>query len=90
MSIRRVVPDITCNRIHERRKFYTEFLGFDVAMDMDWVVTLASPSNPTAQITLVQETGSEPQPNMTIEVDDVDALHSHAVGIGLHVVYLDG
>jgi hypothetical protein len=70
MSIRRVVPDITCNRIDESRNFYTEVLGFDMAMDMDWVVTLASPSNPTAQITLVHETGSEPQPNMTIEVDD--------------------
>jgi catechol 2,3-dioxygenase-like lactoylglutathione lyase family enzyme len=88
MSIRRVVPDITCNRIHESRKFYTEFLGFDVAMDMDWVVTLASPSNPTAQITLVQETGSaEPQPNMTIEVDDVNAVHAKAIGLGLKVVY---
>jgi catechol 2,3-dioxygenase-like lactoylglutathione lyase family enzyme len=87
MSIRRVVPDITCNQIHESRKFYTEFLGFDVAMDMDWVVTLASPSNPTAQITLVQETGSEPLPNMTIEVDDVDAVHSKAFGLGLQVVY---
>ena len=32
MSIRRVVPDITCNQIHESRKFYTGFLGFDVAM----------------------------------------------------------
>jgi predicted enzyme related to lactoylglutathione lyase len=87
MSIRRVVSDITCNQIHESRKFYTGFLGFDVAMDMDWVVTLASPSNPTAQITLVQETGSEPLPNMTIEVDDVDAVHSKAVGVGLKVVY---
>jgi len=88
MSIRRVVPDITCNQIHESRKFYTEFLGFDVAMDMDWVVTLVSPSNPTAQITLVQETGSaEPQPNMTIEIDDVDAVHAKAVGLGLKIVY---
>ena len=87
MSIRRVVPDITCNRIHESRKFYTEFLGFDVAMDIDWVVTLVSPSNPTTQITLVQETRSEPQPNMTIEVDDVDAVHTKAVGLGLQVVY---
>lgn len=37
MSIRRVVPDITCNQIHKSRKFYTGFLGFDVAMDMDWL-----------------------------------------------------
>jgi catechol 2,3-dioxygenase-like lactoylglutathione lyase family enzyme len=78
---------ITCNRIHESRMFYTEILGFDVAMDMDWVVTLTSPSNPTAQITLVQETGSEPLPNMTIEVDDVDAVHAKAVGLAAQVVY---
>ena len=78
---------ITCNRIHESRKFYTEILGFDVAMDMDWVVTLTSPSNPTAQITLVQETGSEPLRNMTIEVDDVDAVHAKAVGLAAQVVY---
>jgi Glyoxalase/Bleomycin resistance protein/Dioxygenase superfamily len=74
MSIRRVVADIICNQIHESQKFYTGFLGFDVGMDMDWVVTLLSPCNPTAQLTLVQKTGSgDPQPNMTIEVDDVDA-----------------
>lgn len=34
-DIRRVVPDITCNQIHESRKFYMGFLGFDVAMDTD-------------------------------------------------------
>ena len=88
MNIRRIVPDITCKRIEESRKFYTEVMGFDVAMDMDWVVTLTSPSNPTAQITLVQETGSAaPQPNVTIEVDDVDALNAKAIGLGLQVVY---
>jgi catechol 2,3-dioxygenase-like lactoylglutathione lyase family enzyme len=88
MSIRRVVPDITSNRIDESRKFYTEFLGFDVAMDMGCVVTLASPSNPTAQITLVRETGSAtPHPNLTIEVADVDAMHAKAVVLGLQVVY---
>jgi catechol 2,3-dioxygenase-like lactoylglutathione lyase family enzyme len=88
MSIRRVVPDIISNRIDESRKFYTEFLGFDVAMDMGSVVTLASPSNPTAQITLVRETGSAaPHPNLTIEVADVNAVHANAVALGLQVVY---
>ena len=55
MSIKRAVPDIISERIDESRKFYTEFLGFDVAMDMGWVLTFASPSNPTAQITLVRD-----------------------------------
>jgi catechol 2,3-dioxygenase-like lactoylglutathione lyase family enzyme len=72
----------------ESRKFYTEFLGFDVAMDMGWVLTFASPSNPTAQITVVR--GSDkaaPQPNISIEVVDVDAVHAKAVELDLPIVY---
>ena len=33
MSIRRVVPNIQSERIDESRKFYTGFLGFDVARE---------------------------------------------------------
>jgi catechol 2,3-dioxygenase-like lactoylglutathione lyase family enzyme len=88
MSIKRVVPDIVSDRIDESRKFYTEFLGFDIAMDLGWVLTFASPSNPTAQITLVR--GSEKEmrhPNLSIEVEDVDAVHAKAVALGLQIVY---
>jgi catechol 2,3-dioxygenase-like lactoylglutathione lyase family enzyme len=88
MSIKRVVPDIVSERIDESRKFYTEFLGFDVVMDMGWVLTFAWQSNPTAQLTLVR--GSEKatgHPNVSIEVEDVDAVHAKAVTLGLHTVY---
>jgi catechol 2,3-dioxygenase-like lactoylglutathione lyase family enzyme len=88
MSIKRVVPDILSERIDESRKFYTEFLGFDVAMDMAWVLTFASPSNPTAQITLVQRPEERaPHPSLSIEVEDVDAIHAKAVALGLQIVY---
>ena len=72
----------------ESRKFYADFLGFDVAMDMGWVLTFASPDSPTAQVTVVRagET-STPQPNMSIEVSDVDAVHAKAVALGLPIVY---
>ena len=57
-------------------------------MDMGWVLTFASASNPTAQITVVQGgESSTPQPNMSIEVDDVDAVHAKAVELGLAIVY---
>jgi hypothetical protein len=72
MSIERVVPDIMSQRMDESRKFYTEFLGFDVAMDMGWVLTFASPQNPTAQITVMQRNEKAgPQPNMSIEVEEL-------------------
>ena len=90
MDIRRVVPDIETDRMDESRKFYTEFLGFDVAMDMGWIVTLISPSNRTAQINLLQAPAQAPtrsQLAMSIEVADVDAVHAKAVVLGVPIVY---
>jgi len=88
MSIKRVVPDIASERMDESRKFYTEFLGFNVAMDMGWIVTLVSPSNPTAQITLLQRTEPDAaHPQLSIEVADVDAAHAKATALSLPIVY---
>ena len=73
-------------KMDESRKFYTEFLGFDLAMDMGWVLTFVSPTNPTAQNTVVRKTEeATPQANISIEVDDVD--HAKAVALGLPIVY---
>ena len=90
MTIRRVVPNISTDRLDESRKFYAEFLGFEVAMDMGWIVTLVSPSNPTAQVGLLRvDTPVPPSQNLSLsfEVGDVDALHAKAVAQGMPVVY---
>jgi catechol 2,3-dioxygenase-like lactoylglutathione lyase family enzyme len=87
MGIRRVVPDLNSKVLEETRNFYVDLFGFDVAMDMGWVVTLASPDNPTAQITISHGGSGSVEPNLTIEVDDVDEVHSSAVERGLDIVY---
>ncbi len=88
MSIQRVVPNIKSDHLDESRKFYNEFLGFNIAMDMGWVVTLASPTNPTAQVTLLAAPDSTtPHPNISIEVADVDAVHAAALARGHQIVY---
>ena len=77
MSIRRVVPDIASERFDESRQCYADVLGFKVVMDLGSVVTLASPTNPTAQITLMRrDDSSRLLPQVTIEVADVDAFSS--------------
>jgi predicted enzyme related to lactoylglutathione lyase len=88
MSILRVVPNIKSAHLDESRKFYTEFLGFDVAMDMGWIVTFVSPTNPTAAVTLLQEPDSVlPHPQISIEVSDIDATYANAVAGGLEIVH---
>jgi len=88
MTVRRIVPDIKSKTIDASRTFYADVLGLEVAMDMGFVVTLVSPSNPTAQITLLRDDDStEPVPQISIEVADVDDVHSRAVSQGARVVY---
>ena len=72
----------------DSQKFYTEFLGMQLAMDMGWIQTFVSPQNQTAQITLLQSTGQAvPNPNLSIEVEDVDSAHAKAVEMGYPIVY---
>ena len=87
MNIRRVVPDIPSERMEESKTFYTN-LGFDVAMDLGWIVTLVSPENPTAQVSLLQSSPDTTlQPNMSIEVADVDAAYAKAQEQAQSIVY---
>lgn len=90
MGIRRVVPNITSDRVDESRRFYVTLLGFEVAMDMGWIVTLSAPSNPTAQISLVRGEAPSGSPNavtLTVEVADVDEVHAKALSGGHPIVY---
>jgi catechol 2,3-dioxygenase-like lactoylglutathione lyase family enzyme len=86
MTIRRVVPNIRTDRPAETRDFFVDLLGFEVAMDLDWVATLASPDNPSAQITIV---GGDDMaaPGISVEVADVDAVHAKALERGLEIAY---
>jgi catechol 2,3-dioxygenase-like lactoylglutathione lyase family enzyme len=86
VTIRRAVPNIRSDRPGETRDFFVDLLGFEVAMDMGWVMTVASPSNPSTQITIV---GGDDMsaPGISVEVEDVDAVHAKAIERGFDIAY---
>jgi catechol 2,3-dioxygenase-like lactoylglutathione lyase family enzyme len=87
MSIRRAMPDIRSEAMEESRDFYG-LLGFEEVMNHGWVMTLASPSNPTAQVTLMSHDKTAPVvPDLSIEVDDVDAAYEVMRESGAEVVH---
>lgn len=89
MSVRRVVPNIQSDAMAESRDFYG-LLGLEEVMNLGWVVTLASPANPTAQVSLFRsEKTDETEPvtaDVSIEVDDVDAVYAAVLDSGATVV----
>ena len=86
MSISRAVPNIRSERPAETRDFFVDVLGFEVAMDMGWIVTVASPTNPSAQVTIIGN-DDPAAPGISVEVADVDAAHAKAVEQGFEIVY---
>jgi catechol 2,3-dioxygenase-like lactoylglutathione lyase family enzyme len=85
-TIARTVPNIRSDRPAETRDFFAELLGFELVMDLGWVVTVASPTNPSSQVTIVGN-DDPAAPGISIEVDDVDAVHARAAERGLEIAY---
>jgi catechol 2,3-dioxygenase-like lactoylglutathione lyase family enzyme len=86
MKISRAVPNIRSDRPAETRDFFVDLFGFEVAMDLDWVMTLASPDDPAVQVTIISSDDMA-APGITVGVEDVDGVHAKAVERGLQIAY---
>ncbi|MGV4928508.1 VOC family protein (plasmid) [Streptomyces sp. BHT-5-2] len=93
MSVRRVVPDLHIapdgapEALAGHRAFYG-LLGFEEVMNHGWVMTLASPANPTAQLTFMTHDATAPvAPDLSIEVEDVDAAYAAVRAADARIVH---
>jgi predicted enzyme related to lactoylglutathione lyase len=84
--IERAVPNLRSESPEESRDFFVELLGFEPAMDLGWVITVASPDNRSAQVTIISS-DDPAAPGISIGVDDVDAVHARAVERGYEIAY---
>jgi predicted enzyme related to lactoylglutathione lyase len=88
MNVRRIVPDLNATDFAACRNFYGGVLGLNLEMDLGWIMTFVSPSNPTAQITMIRKDQTAPiTPQITIEVEDVTTLFDSATAAGANIVY---
>ena len=89
-------PDIVSESPARSRDFYVALFGFEVAFEIDWYVQLQSPADPNLQLAFVK-VGHASVPAgyggpargvlVTIETQDVDALHARAQELGCEIVY---
>ena len=80
------MPNIKSDRPTETRDFFVDLLGLEVAMDIGWVVTVASPTNSSIQVNIIGN-DDPAAPGISVEVADVDAIHAKAVEKGFEIVY---
>ena len=90
MKCRRITPDITSNKLEESKAFYSEFVGLKLAMDMGWILTFISKSNPTAQINILHSDEQDIDNSnvlVSIESSDVEGLYEKAQAAKMEIVY---
>ena len=89
-------PDVCTERLAASRDFYVRLFGFRVAFEIDWYVQLRSPTDPNLQLAFVRRDhasvpeGFRDAPRgvlVTVETEDVDAVHARARALGVEVVY---
>lgn len=88
MTVLRIVADIATKSVPDTKQFYSDLLDLDVVMDLGWIVTLSSGEITPAQLSIASEGGSgTPVPDLSIEVDDVDAVYKRAKTLRHEIKY---
>jgi catechol 2,3-dioxygenase-like lactoylglutathione lyase family enzyme len=88
MAVKRIIANIATADVGKAQAFYGDLLGLRLVMDHGWILTFASEGSMAPQISVATEGGSgTPVPDLSIEVDDVDAVHARAVELGLAIEY---
>ncbi|AXB47894.1 VOC family protein [Amycolatopsis albispora] len=87
MAVRRVMPIVHSEKERENREFYG-ILGLEEVMNHGWIMTLAPPGNPGAQLSFITADQTAPvNPDVSIEVDDVDAAYAGFQASGAEIVH---
>jgi catechol 2,3-dioxygenase-like lactoylglutathione lyase family enzyme len=88
MKVLRIVANIATNDSSAAKRFYQDLLGLDVLMDHGWITTYGCEALAQVQFSVATEGGSgTPVPDLSIEVDDVDAALERARQAGIPIEY---
>ncbi|WP_027145973.1 VOC family protein [Mesorhizobium sp. WSM3626] len=88
MKVRRIVANIETPNAAAANRFYHGVLGLDILMDQGWIVTYGSEETMQVQVSFMAQGGSgTPVPDLSIEVDDVDATLEAMKAAGFAIEY---
>lgn len=88
MSVKRIKPNIRSERLDESREFYCDVIGLTGGEGLDWILFFSSPDDPKLQLSVMKlDLMAGVHPDVTIEVDDVDAVHRRVVAAGAEIVH---
>jgi uncharacterized glyoxalase superfamily protein PhnB len=87
MGVRRIKPNIQSGNFDESRAFYEGVIGLEEQAGLDWILFFGT-AHPEVQLSVMRlDVKAQIHPDVSIEVDDVDAVYQRAVTAGSEIVY---
>lgn len=89
MIVKRIVANIATAEPGLAQAFYGDLFGLTLAMDHGWIQTYAAETEMAApQLSFASAGGSgAPVPDLSIEIDDLDAVLRKVEAAGLAITY---
>lgn len=87
IAVRRVVPIVGVSDIAASAPAYRDVLGLVEVMNHGWIATFADPDGRHQVSLLTRDATAAVDPQLSVEVDDVDAAHARALAAGLEIVH---
>lgn len=88
MKVKRIVANIAGPDLAVATRFYKDVLGLDLLMDLGWIATYGSSETMRVQVSVASQGGSGTAvPDLSIEVDDLDAAFDRVRAAGCRIEY---
>ncbi len=87
MAVKRIKPNILSEKFEESRSFYNDVIGLGGGDGLDWILFFGTEQREVQLSVMKLDVKANVHPDVSIEVDDVDAVYDRASTAGAEIVY---
>jgi catechol 2,3-dioxygenase-like lactoylglutathione lyase family enzyme len=87
VAVKRVKPNILSERFEESRAFYKGVIGLDGGDGLDWILFFGTEQREVQLSVMKLDIKAHVHPDVSIEVDDLEAVYERARAAGVEIVY---
>jgi catechol 2,3-dioxygenase-like lactoylglutathione lyase family enzyme len=87
MAVKRIKPNILSEDFDESRAFYNDVIGLGGGEGLDWIIFFGTDQREVQLSVMKLDIKAHVHPDVSIEVDDVDAVYDRAREARAEIVY---
>jgi predicted enzyme related to lactoylglutathione lyase len=87
MAVKRIKPNVLSDRFEESRAFYEGVIGLEEGDGLDWILFFGTDQGEVQLSVMRLDIRAKVHPDITIEVDDIEATYERATTRGAEIVY---